>query len=302
MANIFTNVTAMKLSIPTAAPKISSPPIVQKTSSPTSAPPQKISPSSVVFRTGGSSSQVRAVAASPSAPSPVSPAPPATSPVGGFGNVVDTFKVLGFRTWDAASFLTGGIIPAKESRGYYNAPPITNPTGSEKLTGFVTNPAFVFGAPAAVAAIPLFGAGAGAATASTVGGTTAVTSSTLFKTAAIAGGLGLAGGLLLNGGTRQDQQQAATVIPSQSPVQDPVQRIRYDNRQQLWQYNSTYGDNSPITAGQSPLFTPSQNPSQTASQVPTQNTDVGQSQDATSGINPWLLLAGGVAAVMLLRD
>jgi len=190
----------------------------------------------------------------------------------GWGNVADTYKLIGMKT--------ANIFGAN-----YDLSPKGSSIGKDGSTSFFTSPLFVFGAPAAVAATPLlFGGSAATSTAATTAARTGVFSA--LRSSLFAGGAGLlAGGLLFGGKTTQSQDQNTTTVTNTTTYQ--TTNTSQDT------YNTQYVINSPNAAPQ--LFgNPSQNVAPSQSVTP--SVDVNPSQSQTSGMD-WgmiALIAGGV--------
>jgi hypothetical protein len=277
-----------------------------------------------VFKSSGSSSTGKAPASQPigllppkinvftktssSTPSPQPVAAASPPMASGLSNVADTFSLIGFRTWDAANFLTGGLIPGKEKYGYVDQKDNSAYSTSDIATSILTNPAFVFGAPAAVAAVPFLLGGstaAGATAAATGTGSTIFAGANTLRNVALAGGAGFIAGSIFDKGAPVAQTQRAVVTPSQVTTTNNYQSSLFNtnNNQQTNSYNIIYGSGS-INSNTSPTASPSGylNPSQTSSQDPTQTAESGQEQSASSGINPLYLLLGAVAGLYFLGD
>lgn len=286
-----TNIFGAK--IPTNASLSTSTPVARIANTPVS------SPATTAFMSGGRSSQKKGVTTSNASASitkaqTVTPSPTSSPHTqGGWQNVADTGKLIFMKT--------ANIFGAN-----YDLSPKGSPSGNDYLTNVLTDPRFILGAPAAVAAVaPIFATGTAAA-----GTTAAATGTGLFgKGAAAIGGLGttlaaagvgvIAGASLFGEKTQQTAAQTTNPTQATSGAIDTTQRggeqsggdIRIG---QEGQGNSLLFQSDRYQIQQTYNYA---SPSQSIS--PTQSVEPSQSQEATAGTNWGLLALVGVGAYLL---
>ena len=261
--------------------------------------------------------QTTAVATTPTTPTP-SASPTQSSffsyegQAQALGRVADAFKLIGIRAGNA-------LLPG-EPFGHID-------TASNDLQGkattFLTNPGFIFGAPAAVATVSTLaslGAGDALFSGSSAAAATPATASTgLFgglKGLGLAAGAGLiAGSLFGGGGTAQTAPQTVnqtpqqTIVPTQTTT--PAQNLYYNfldqsNKPQTT-YNSIIGspnasiNSNPYLGGTTAAANPIQTTSPYQDTTGSQSATADQAQTAGTGISP-ILLIGAAALFLWARD